>query len=102
MINVDHNNQPGFQQPTYAPQYQQQAASIVSTKEWLVTLLLLIIPLVNIIMLFVWAFGSGSNPSKANYAKATLIFAAIGLVLYILFGVIIFGSILGSLGAMNY
>lgn len=102
MINVDHNNQPGFQQPTYAPQYQQQAAPIVSTKEWLISMLLLIIPIVNIIMLFVWAFGSGSNPSKANYAKASLIFAVILIVLYILFFVVLFGSIIGSLGALNY
>lgn len=43
----------------------------------------MMIPLVNLIMLFVWAFG-GSNPSKANFAKASLMWALIGIVFYIL------------------
>ncbi|WP_458460702.1 hypothetical protein [Paenibacillus sp.] len=55
----------------------------VSFGSWMLTLLLLAIPLVNIIMLFVWAFGN-SNPSKANYAKASLLWIAIGIVVYIL------------------
>jgi hypothetical protein len=53
--------------------------------DWLVTLLLLAIPFVNIIMLFVWALSGGTHPSKKTYAQATLIFALIGLVLAVLF-----------------
>ncbi|MBU5351402.1 hypothetical protein KQI74_03865 [Paenibacillus barcinonensis] len=49
----------------------------------MLTLFLMMIPLVNLIMLFVWAFG-GSNPSKANFAKASLMWALIGIVFYIL------------------
>ncbi|WP_247902575.1 hypothetical protein [Paenibacillus pabuli] len=55
----------------------------VSFGSWMLTLFLMMIPLVNIIMLFVWAFGD-SNPSKANYAKAALLWAAIGIVIWIL------------------
>ncbi|WP_258166510.1 hypothetical protein [Paenibacillus sp. PCH8] len=55
----------------------------VSFGSWMLTLFLMMIPIVNIIMLFVWAFGD-SNPSKANYAKAALLWAAIGIVIYIL------------------
>ncbi|WP_405030816.1 hypothetical protein [Paenibacillus hexagrammi] len=73
-----------------------QPNSVISVKEWMITILLLAIPLVNIVMLFVWAFGGGANPSKANYAKASLIWAAIGIVLYIIFGVIIFGAAMSS------
>jgi len=51
---------------------------------------------VNIIMLFVWGFGSGTNPSKANWAKATLIWVLIWIVLGILFFGI-FAAVLGSL-----
>ena len=59
--------------------------------EWMVTLLILCIPCVNIIMMFVWAFGGSSKKSKSNYFKASLIFTAIVLVLYfIVFA--IFGS----------
>lgn len=63
--------------------------------DWLITLIVSAIPIVNIIMLFVWSFGSGTHPSKANWAKATLILIAIILVLYIIvfaiFGAAIFG-----------
>jgi hypothetical protein len=47
-------------------------------------------------MLFVWAFGDGTNPSKKNWAIATLIWFAIAIVLAILFFVI-FGAILASM-----
>ncbi|WP_405156631.1 hypothetical protein [Paenibacillus sp. FSL K6-0108] len=63
----------------------------VSFGSWMLTLFLMMIPLVNIIMLFVWAFGD-SNPSKANYAKASLLWAAIGIVIYVLVFVMIIGT----------
>lgn len=63
----------------------------VSFGSWMLTIFLMMIPLVNIIMLFVWAFGD-SNPSKANYAKASLLWAAIGIVVYILVFVVIIGT----------
>lgn len=52
----------------------------VSVGDWMLTYILLSIPLINIIMLFVWAFGS-SPESKANWAKATLLWMVIGGVL---------------------
>ncbi len=61
----------------------------VSVGQWLVTMLICMIPLVNLIMLFVWGFGGGTHPSKANWAKASLIFAAIVVLLYILLGITI-------------
>jgi hypothetical protein len=65
----------------------------ISVGEWLITYLLLSIPLVNIVMLFVWAFGSSAHPSKANWAKASLIWVAIATVLYI----VVLGSIFAAL-----
>jgi hypothetical protein len=47
-----------------------------------ITLLITFIPVVGFVMLFVWAFGSNENPNKANWAKATLIWYAIGCVLF--------------------
>lgn len=55
----------------------------VSLKEWMITMLILMVPIVNIVMMFVWAFGSETNPSKANYFKAALIFSLILFVLWI-------------------
>ncbi len=56
----------------------------ISTGDWVITLLILAIPLANLIMLFVWAFGSGTNINKANFAKAALIWVAISIVLGII------------------
>ena len=57
----------------------------VSMKEWIITMLILMIPLVNLVMPFVWAFGGSANPSKANFFKAQIIFALVGIVLWFLF-----------------
>ena len=45
----------------------------VSVGSWLVVYVIMCIPLVNLIMLLVWAFGSGAPASQANWAKATLL-----------------------------
>mgnify|MGYP007008548149 CR=1 FL=1 len=47
--------------------------SPISIGNWIISLILTMIPIVNIIMLFVWAFSNGTNPTKANWAKAALI-----------------------------
>ena len=56
----------------------------VSVGEWVITLLIASLPIIGLIMLFVWAFGDGSNLSKKNWAIATLIWFAIGIVLFII------------------
>jgi len=61
--------------------------------DWIITSIILAIPIVGFIMLFVWGFGSNTQPSKANWAKATLIMIGISFVIMLLF----FGSIFGVL-----
>lgn len=56
----------------------------VKTSDWVITLLIAAIPLVGFIMLFVWAFDSATHPSKANWAKATLIWFSIGIIFSLL------------------
>ena len=69
---------------------------VVSTKDWLITLLIAAIPIVGFIMLFIWGFGDNTNINKANWAKATLLWFAILAVLYFLmfavFGAFFFSS----------
>ena len=73
----------------------------VSIGEWMITILITALPLIGLIMLFVWAFGDGTNPSKKNWAIATLIWYAIAIVLVIIF-FIVFGAILASMfGGMS-
>ena len=74
-------------------QIDQPQAPVVSIKEWLLTNLILMIPLVNLMMIFVWAFGPNTNPNKANYFKAALILFAILMAIYLVLAVVIFGSI---------
>ena len=74
-------------------QIGHQQAPIVSVKEWLITNLIMMIPLVNIVMMLVWAFGSNTNPNKANYFKAALILFAIEMVIYLVLAVVLFGSV---------
>ena len=77
---------------------------VISMLGWFGTLLVLIVPIVGLVLYFVWAFGTGGNLNRRNYCRASLIMMAISLVLSIIFTVTIaltFGSvfttILGSL-----
>jgi len=68
--------------------------------DWLITLIITYIPLVGFIMLFVWAFGDGTHPSKKTWAQAALIMVAISIILAIVF----FGLLASILGGIfsNY
>ena len=46
---------------------------VLTIGEWLVTKLLMLIPIVNIILLIIWSFNTNENVNKSNWAKATLI-----------------------------
>lgn len=65
----------------------------MSVGDWIVTYLLMCIPIVGIIMLFVWAFGGDTQPSKKTWAQATLIWAVVITVLWFL----VFGTMIAAL-----
>ena len=65
----------------------------MSVGDWIVTYLLMCIPIVGIIMLFVWAFGGDTQPSKKTWAQATLIWAVAMTVLWFL----VFGTMIAAL-----
>jgi len=69
-----------------------------SVSDWFVTLLITFIPIVNVIMYFVWAFSDSTNHSKRNFSKAALLWLAIGIVIYtiifMILGVAIFGAMM--------
>ena len=96
--NPNPNANPSYQynpnnngyQSTYQPM-QGDLEEPVSLGEWMITILLMAIPCVQIIMPFVWAFSSSTKKSKSNFFKASLIFAAIYLVLFII-SMIAFGG----------
>ena len=87
MENETIQSNPVKDSPQYTP---------ISVGEWVITIIIIAIPIVGFIMLFVWGFGSNTQPSKANWAKATLIMIGISIVLSFLF----LGSLLGIMGSL--
>ncbi|MGI5972025.1 MAG: hypothetical protein ACOX7P_09960, partial [Oscillospiraceae bacterium] len=92
-----------------APSYQQAYAPPQSTAysgqlgdeplrvgQYIGMFLLMCVPILNIILLFVWGFGSSANLNKKNFARAALILCAILLIFWIVAGGII-GASLGSI-----
>ncbi|MBU9720921.1 MULTISPECIES: hypothetical protein [Bacillaceae] len=69
---------------------------VVPVTGWLIYLLVMLIPLVNIVMLFVWAFGGNVNKNKSNLAKASLVMALISIILSIVFSIFM-GAFISSI-----
>ncbi|MCL2087760.1 MAG: hypothetical protein FWH05_09255 [Oscillospiraceae bacterium] len=65
----------------------------VSVGDWMLTVLIMGLPIVGLVMLFVWAFGNDTKVSKANFAKASLIWMGISIVLAFLFGAALMGMV---------
>ena len=82
--------------------YDDEDYNEISTGEWIVSLILCYIPLIGLIMLLVWAFGGGTSPTKANWAKAQLIIAAAIFGLFIVFYLTIFASLAQQYGSMPH
>lgn len=101
-----------YQQPTVQEQlqyqYQQPDEHLeqpVTMGEWVISLLIMMIPCVNIIMAFVWAFSTKEKKSKSNYFKAYLIFLGIQTVLVIVLLIVYFvfiGAMISSMGGYTY
>jgi hypothetical protein len=87
MENETIQSNPVNDSPQYTP---------ISVGEWVITIIIIAIPIVGFIMLFVWGFGSNTQPSKANWAKASLIMIGSSIVLSFLF----LGSLLGIMGSL--
>lgn len=64
---------------------ENQTEQPLTTGEWVLTHLVLFIPIVNIVMHFVWAFGDG-NISRRNFCRARLLLFAIFFVLAMIVG----------------
>ena len=87
-----------YQPYNSTPPYQNGQLELeepVKISEWVLSLVLMMIPCVNIIMMFVWAFGSTEKKSKSNFFKAYLIFFAISMALVVLtwFAIVFFVAI---------
>ncbi len=79
----------------------QPNAEPMSVKDWIITLLITYIPLVGLIMLLVWAFDSSTHPNKKNFAKASLVWMLIGIVLALIFFALFASMMMGVVGTME-
>lgn len=80
----------------YSQQYSQNRNEQLDNapmdlKEWILTLIVLLIPCVGIVMYFVWAFSNNGNINRRNFCRAQLIIFAVLLGIYLVFFVL-FGA----------
>lgn len=72
----------------------------ISVGGWLLMTLLLALPIVNIVMLIVWAVDR-ENETRRNFALATFIWMAIGLVAAVLIVAVAGVAVAGLQGAQG-
>ncbi|MEY8352272.1 hypothetical protein AALB39_02830 [Lachnospiraceae bacterium 54-53] len=92
---MENDNNVSYQEAHYSASDPNK--SVMTMGEWIVTLIVLMVPCVNVIMMFVWAFGNG-NENRKNFCRANLIMTAIGAVLVIILYVTVFASIIAAGG----
>ena len=91
--------QANYQQQAYQPApvaAQPDVSQPLTTGQFFLMDLVAAIPLVGLIMCFVWAFGDSTNLNRKAWAKAKLLWILVGIVLAILF-VVLFAGIFASL-----
>lgn len=81
------------QPPTYVP---QEGSEPLRVGQYIGMFLLLAVPILNIVLLFMWSFGGSVNLNKKNFARASLILSAIMLIIWIVIG----GVVMGALDSM--
>ena len=68
--------------------------SVMSVRQWLAVMSVMIIPVVNVVMIFWWAFAEKelTNSNKVNWARASVILlTAIVIAVSLLGGLMLFG-----------
>ncbi len=63
----------------------REEAPVVSLGEWVVIILILMLPIINLVMLFIWAIDKQGNPNRRNFARAYLIYIGIVTLLAVMF-----------------
>ncbi len=88
------------------PSYSQPIQPIntqpdMTVGQWVLTIFLSGLGIIGIILLFVWAFGSDTNTSKKNYARAMLIWQAIAIGLIVIFYIALFACVGAAAGGLD-
>lgn len=94
---MENENNVSYQEASYPPEDPNK--SVMSMGEWLITLIVMMIPCVNFIMMLIWSFGNG-NENRKNYCRANLIVTVAGTVLAVIVYATVLAGAIASLG--NY
>ena len=90
---VSRQSAPVSTQQSYNnPPYNEAHPSVPTVGDWIINFLLLSIPLVNLIILIIWAVGN-ENTVRKNFAAAALLW----IVILFFFFIIFWGSIIAAL-----
>jgi NADH:ubiquinone oxidoreductase subunit 3 (subunit A) len=76
-------------------QYDEKSRPL-SMGQYIVMFIIQIIPIVNLIMLFIWAFSNNTNLNKKNYSRAMLIVLLVVVILYLIIFLILGRALLNS------
>ena len=104
---MDNNNMFNQETQNIQPQQPQQVyqndnlEEPVTFGDWMISWLLMMIPCVNIVMMFVYAFGNGKK-SKSNFFKAYLVWTLISIVLSVIILVVFGASMAPLMSTMGY
>ncbi len=93
---MEKNNSEGYRSPAVMPD-----TSPMSVGSYILMIILTAIPIVGIIMLFVWSFSGSTNLNKKNFARAQLLLMLISTALCIILsvaGIFTFASFLSHIG----
>ena len=70
-----------------------QLTRVMSVRDWIIPIIISLIPVIGLIMLLIWTFSKGEiNENKKNWAKALLIVQVIGMVLTLLIYIFLIGT----------
>lgn len=70
--------------PVGVESYETQQEEVYSVLQWFGTFLLMFVPVVNIVLLFVWAFSNKGNKNRKNWAIASLFIVVIIIILLVI------------------
>ena len=79
----------------------ENSANNMNVGDWVLTIFLSSLPLVGLVLLFIWAFGDNQRKERVNWAKATLLWMLIGIAIASIFFMIFGAAMLAGLAGMQ-
>ena len=70
-----------FKEENIKDEKKEEKGDVLSVWDYLLMLIILAIPVVNIIVCIFWIIGKNGNPNRRNFAKAWMILAVVGTLL---------------------